>query len=183
MFFEMIYLCSIVALTFAIVSIDNVFNRFSLRAFFVALIVFVTLHICWWQTIIFSEPSIKFNFLYAALLVMFYSGLFWRLAPISTLMIFVGVASNKLAIVSNSGTMPVFVSPESSLYSFAKQSSRHHIASGQTHFAFLCDWIYINEKTTQSIISIGDLFIVFSSFVITFEILRYMRRKEKKDIS
>lgn len=140
---------------------------FSPRAFFAIFMICVGVSVCWWQTIALSARSMQVEFIESAALLLLFAGFYWRLASIGTVMACVGTLSNKFAMIANGGTMPVFVNPESSWSAAVIQSLRHHVASGQTHFAYLCDWITLSDR----IMSVGDFLIIFGFYILSVEIL------------
>lgn len=95
-------------------------------------------------------------------------------AIIGSVSIFIGTALNMLAIAANEGKMPVFptlsyitgyVKPDS----FAKVKDIHILGNEATKLKFLTDYIDLG----YSILSIGDIFIRFFTFIIIFNSIKY----------
>jgi hypothetical protein len=98
-------------------------------------------------------------------------------AIIGSFSIFIGTALNKLAIASNEGKMPVFptlsyVTGYAKLGSFTIVNDIHILGSETTKLKFLTDYIDLG----YSVLSIGDIFIRFFTFIIIFNTLKYMNK-------
>jgi hypothetical protein len=94
---------------------------------------------------------------------------------IGSIAIFVGTSLNKLAITVNGGSMPVFpslsyitgyVKPDS----FVKVNGIHVLGNEFTKLKFLTDIIDLG----YSILSIGDLFIRFFTFIVIYSAIKYV---------
>ena len=103
-------------------------------------------------------------------------------AIIGSIAIFIGTTLNRLAISANGGKMPVFptlsyithyVKPDS----FSKVKDIHILGSEATKLKFLTDYIDIG----YSILSIGDIFIRFFTFIIIFNAIKYINERDMEE--
>lgn len=96
-------------------------------------------------------------------------------AIIGSVFIFIGTAFNKLAIAANGGNMPVFptlsyVTGYAKVESFAIVNDIHILGNEATKLKFFTDYIDLG----YSILSIGDIFIRFFTFIIIFNSIKYV---------
>jgi hypothetical protein len=96
-------------------------------------------------------------------------------AIIGSMSIFVGTTLNRLVMASNNGKMPVFptlsfVTGYAKPNSFNIVNDIHIIGSETTKLKFLTDYIDLG----YSILSIGDIFIRFFTFIIVFSTIKYI---------
>lgn len=96
-------------------------------------------------------------------------------AIIGSLSIFIGSALNKLAIDANGGKMPVFptlsyITGYTKPNSFNIVNDIHVLGTDTTKLKFLTDYIDIG----YSVLSIGDIFIRFFTFIIVFNAISYI---------
>lgn len=98
-------------------------------------------------------------------------------AILGSICIFIGTSLNKIAIFVNGGQMPVFpklsyitgyVKPDA----FEKVNDIHTLGSEITKWRFLTDIIDLG----YSILSIGDLFIRFFTFIIVYNAIKYANK-------
>lgn len=101
-------------------------------------------------------------------------------AIIGSISILFGSALNKVVIAANEGRMPVF--PTLSYYtgyskrgSFPNVDNLHILGDGTTKFKFLTDFI----DTGYCIMSIGDIFIHFFSFIIIYNLIKQLNNPNK----
>jgi hypothetical protein len=104
-------------------------------------------------------------------------------AIIGSLSIFIGTILNKLAIAANNGKMPVFptlsyVTGYAKPHSFTIVSSLHTLGNEATKLKFLTDYIDLG----YSILSIGDIFIRFFTFIIVFNSIKHINRTRVNEI-
>jgi hypothetical protein len=95
-----------------------------------------------------------------------------------SLSIMIGTALNKLAIVANRGKMPVFptlsyITGYAKPESFTLVNDIHVLGSEATKLKLLTDYIDFG----YSILSIGDIFIRFFTFIIIFNSIRYITKQ------
>ncbi|GAA0177334.1 DUF5317 family protein [Clostridium sediminicola] len=102
----------------------------------------------------------------------------YKSSVIGSISIFIGSVLNKIAIAANGGKMPVF--PTLSYYTgysekgaFPNVDNIHILGSSSTQVKFLTDYIDLG----YTILSIGDIFIHFFSFVIIFSAIRQLNMK------
>ena len=103
-------------------------------------------------------------------------------AIIGSVAIFIGTTMNKIAMSANGGKMPVFPSlsyitgytkPEA----FQIVNDIHILGSNTTKFKILTDYIDLG----YSVLSIGDVFIRFFTFIIIYNAIRVFN-KEKDNL-
>jgi hypothetical protein len=96
-------------------------------------------------------------------------------AIIGSLTIFIGSILNKLTIFANGGKMPVFptlsyITGYAKPDSFTIVNDIHILGNDTTKLKFLTDYIDLG----YSILSIGDIFIRFFTFIIVFSTIKYI---------
>ncbi len=101
----------------------------------------------------------------------------YKSAIIGSLSVFIGSALNKLAIAANDGKMPVFptlsyVTGYAKPKSFTLVNDIHILGSEAARFKFLTDYIDLG----YSILSIGDIFIRFFTFIVVFNAIKYVNK-------
>lgn len=103
---------------------------------------------------------------------------------IGSLFIFIGTYLNNIAINANNGKMPVFptlsyitgyVKPDS----FSKIKDIHILGDNSTKLKLLTDYIDLG----YSILSIGDIFIRFFTFIVIFDFIKYININLKEKTS
>ncbi|WP_343770283.1 DUF5317 family protein [Clostridium malenominatum] len=100
-------------------------------------------------------------------------------AIIGSIFIFIGTFFNKIAIGANGGTMPVFptlsyLTGYATPDAFSKVDDIHVLGNSSTKLKFLTDIIDVG----YSILSIGDIFIRVFVFIIIFNTIKHMNRRE-----
>jgi len=114
------------------------------------------------------EPAIVVSFVFS---IFAYS--LYKPAVIGSFSIIIGTILNKFVIAQNGGKMPVFpslsyitgyVTPEA----FDVADSLHILGSAATKFKFLTDYIDLG----YSILSPGDIFIHFFTFLMLYTIIK-----------
>jgi hypothetical protein len=94
---------------------------------------------------------------------------------LGSLSIFIGTGLNKAAIMVNDGKMPVFptfsyITGYANPRVFEKVNGLHVLGSEVTRFKFLTDIIDLG----YSILSIGDIFIRFFTFIIIYSAIKHI---------
>jgi len=104
-------------------------------------------------------------------------------AIIGSVFVFMGTALNKIAININGGHMPVF--PSISYYIrndnidlFAKASELHVLGNRLTKVKILTDYIDLG----YSILSIGDIFIRYFTFIIILNAIKYINKENSLSV-
>jgi hypothetical protein len=110
-------------------------------------------------------------------LVLIFTYRLYGSAIIGSISIFIGTALNKLAIASNGGKMPVFptlsyVTGYAKLESFTKVNDIHILGGEASKLKLLTDYIDFG----YSILSIGDIFIRFFTFIIIFNSIKHINK-------
>lgn len=98
-------------------------------------------------------------------------------AAIGSVSIFIGTALNRWAISANNGKMPVFptlsyITGYSKPGSFLKVNDIHVLGLQSTKLKILTDYIDLG----YSVLSIGDVFIRFFTFIIIFNAIKYVNK-------
>lgn len=104
----------------------------------------------------------------------------WRPALIGSLSIVTGTLLNNFVIAQNGGKMPVF--PTLSYLTgyvrtdtFSRVQDIHILGNSSTAWNFLSDWIDVG----YSILSPGDVFIHFFSFLILYETIKVLNLRSE----
>lgn len=100
---------------------------------------------------------------------------------IGAVFIFIGTFLNKVAIGANGDKMPVFptlsyLTGYAAPDAFSKVNDIHILGNSSTQLKFLTDIIDVG----YSILSIGDVFIRLFVFVVIFNTIKYINRREIK---
>jgi hypothetical protein len=159
---RLMFLCAFFLFT---IRVSQTGEKFAVRPCLVVFALFAAIYFYWQQTIATAPPQL--HFFGAVCVGTLAAGLFWRSAPIGTVMLCAGTIGNKVAVLANGGTMPVFVNKQDSLFEVVKRSVGHQVASESTYFSYLCDWIKVDD---HSIVSIGDLLILFALYVAAIQL-------------
>lgn len=103
-------------------------------------------------------------------------------AIIGSITVFIGTIMNKLAMSANGGKMPVFptlsyitgyVKPDS----FSKVKGIHILGNEETQLKILTDYIDLG----YSVLSIGDLFIRFFTFIIVYNGIKVLSKESLEE--
>lgn len=99
-------------------------------------------------------------------------------AIIGSISVFIGTMMNKVAMSANGGKMPVFptLSRITGYFkpdSFEKVKGIHMLGNEETKLKILTDYIDVG----YSVLSIGDLFIRFFTFIIVYNSIKFLNKK------
>jgi hypothetical protein len=105
-------------------------------------------------------------------------------AIIGSLSIFIGTGLNNITIWANGGRMPVFptlsyITSYAKTDSFVKVNGIHVLGSEVTKLKYLTDIIDLG----YSILSIGDLFIRFFTFIIIYSAIKHINNSISETLS
>lgn len=103
-------------------------------------------------------------------------------AIIGSIGVFIGTIMNKLAMTANGGKMPVFpsfsyITGYAKLDSFEKVKGIHILGNEQTNLKILTDYIDLG----YSVLSIGDIFIRFFTFIIVYNSIKVLNEKSIRE--
>lgn len=105
-------------------------------------------------------------------------------AIIGSFSVFIGTMMNKLAMSANGGKMPVFpsLSYMTGYYKpdvFLKVKDIHILGSETTKLKMLTDYIDLG----YSILSIGDIFIRFFTFIIVYNSIKFINKEKIEEFN
>ena len=150
-----------------------------LKPMFVGWIISIPLHIL--GNTLYYNFNLNSHFLFCSVFIIGWITIFMvfrnavkNISAVGPLALVSGTAMNAIAILVNGFKMPMHSYPMVELFgSVWKLDLRHSLITDQTHFIFICDWMYI-PKMGLLIFSPGDVLIYIGLLLIG---LAYLLKK------